>query len=148
MIHVHTSSFDVDFNSKKFNGWTFKFPEKSIFWKNHCKISEKLLALHETGEEVHVITLSGYIFWSLVEQGLTRGTLKRQDLIMHYHLSDEVDNVSYLGPNLEMSAIYGGAHWEGGHHLANVRNMMGFYKGDQVNKFTFDDFYKEKTDAR
>lgn len=142
MIHVHTSK-NLDLSNVDFGKFCFKYPEHKIHWTNQHKSVSAILELHESGHEVHVITLSGYVFWSIIEQGLTRGTLRRKDFAIHYHRSTDVKNTSYVGPNLEMSAELD-SHWDGGGpQIANVRSMMGFYKGDQVNKFTFDDFYKE-----
>ncbi len=142
MIHIHTSQYDINFDKMNFLGPCFKFPEHKVHWTKQGTIAPEILELHESGKDVHVITLSGYVFWSIVEQGLTRKTLKRSDLKIHYHRSDDVINVSTIGPNLELSAELS-SHWDGGgKHIANVRSMMGFYKGDQVSKYTFDDFYK------
>jgi len=141
MIHIHTTSYNIDFDSFSFSGHVFKFPEHKVHWSKQHKIAPQILEVHESGKDAHVITLSGYVFWSIIEQGLSRGTLKRDDLKIHYYRSEQIINVSGIGPNLELSAeLY--SHWDnGGQHLANVRDMMGFYKGDQVNKFTFDDFF-------
>jgi hypothetical protein len=141
MIHIHTAR-DLDFDNVKFTEICFKYPEHKLHWSKHHTIVPEILNLHDSGKEVHVVTLSGYVFWGIIEAGLTRGTLKRSDLMIHYHRPEGVDNTSFVGPNLEMSAELS-SHWDGGgQHISNVRSMMGFYKGDQVNKFQFDDFYK------
>jgi hypothetical protein len=140
MIHIHTSKYDIDFDKMSFLGPCFKFPEHKVHWTKQGSIASEILKLHESGKDVHVITLSGYVFWSIIEQGLTRKTLHRNDLKIHYHRSEDVINISGIGPNLELSAELN-SHWDGGgHHIANIRSMLGFYKGDQVNKYTFDDF--------
>lgn len=137
MIHIHTTSYDLDLNALNLPGHVFKFPDKYLHWSNHHKLVPDFLNIYESGQEVHVVTFSGYLFWALVEEGMKRGSLKRKDLILHFHMSDGVDSVSYVGPNLEMSAVYFG-FWEGGQHLRNVQNMLGFFKGDKVNTKTFD----------
>jgi hypothetical protein len=142
MIHIHTSKQDVGFDKMTFVGLgpCIKYPEHKTHWTKQHAIAPQILELHESGKDVHVITLSGYVFWSILEQGLVRGTLKRNDFKIHYYRSEEVVNVSGIGPNLELSAELS-SHWDGGgQHIANVRSMLGFYKGDQVNKYTFDDF--------
>lgn len=137
MIHIHTTSYDLNLNNLSLPGRVFKFPDKHFHRLNHHKLVPQFLDLHEAGEEVHIITFSGHLFWAIIEQGMNRGTLKRKDLVMHWHVSDGVDSISYMGPNLEVSAVYF-SHWEGSQHERNVRNMLGFYKGDVVNTKTFE----------
>jgi len=137
MIHIHTTSYDLDLNILNLPGHVFKFPDKYLHWSRHHTLVPNLLDLHSSGQEVHVVTFSGHLFWSIVEQGLKNESLKRKDLVLHFHMSNDTDSISYIGPNLEMSAVYFG-FWESGQHLRNVQNMLGFYKGDQVNTKTFD----------
>lgn len=140
MIHIHTTSYDVDFDSINFSGNTFKYPEHKIHWSKQHLIVPSFFKAHESSD-VHIVTLSGQIFWAIIEFALRSGKFKAKDIPLYYHRDNNIINVSYIGQNLELSAEYF-AHWEsGGNHLVNIRNMMGFYKGDQVNKFVFDDFF-------
>lgn len=137
-IIFHTASSDVDFASKKFKGVTFKFPDAFMHYSQHYKLSSFFLELHSKGEEVNIITYSGYLFWSTLEQGLIKNIIKRKDLFINFWINDLINHKFNLGPKFEMSGIMSNSHWDGGKHRSNVFNMYGLYKTDKVSQKDFE----------
>lgn len=137
-IIFHTASSDVDFASKKFKGVTFKFPDAFMHYSQHYKLSSSFLDLHSKGEEVNIVTFSGYLFWATLEEGLIKNCLSRKDLFINFWSNNNLNHKFNLGSKFEMSAILGQAHWDGGQHRVNVYNMHGLYKTDKVSQKDFE----------
>lgn len=138
MIIFHTSAKDIDFSSKKFDGYTFKFPDAFLHYSHHAKLAPAFLDLHCQNEIVNIVTHSGYLFWATLEQGLIKNCLKRKDLFITYWSSNTINHSFNLGPKFEMSGIMGAAHWDGGKHRANVYDLYGLYKTDKVSLKDFE----------
>ena len=138
MITFHTSRSKLDFANKKQDGYAFKFPDANLHQSHHYELASQYLDLHCIGEDVHIYTYSGHLFWALLEQGLKRNCLKRQDLFVQYYLSNDNYHRFNLGPHFEFSGIMGNSHWDGGQHRANVYSLMGMYKTDKVSTKEFE----------
>lgn len=134
MIIFHTSQKIIDFQSKKFEGYSFKFPESGLHRTQHEKLVKTYLDLHAQGETVNIVTHSGYLFWSLLAEGLKTYSLKRTELYICYYITHDIFEKFHLGPRFEMSGLMLNVWDSGGKYQQEVYHTYGIGKTDKITK--------------
>lgn len=139
MIHFHLS---YDFNLVLphdgriiTNRVILRHPDIEIHPSTHYQLVDELMAIEISGNELHIITWSGALFWAIVYRVISEKRSRKEIVIHHHtgmvHEGNPVVNKSYLSSCLDLSiAIPNDLLVGGSIERSKVYELIGRYKGD------------------
>lgn len=112
-----------------------RHPDSEVHPSTHYQLVDELMFIENAGNELHVITWSGALFWATVYRVISEKRSRKDILIHHYsgilHEGNPVVNKSYLSSCLDLSiAIPNDLLVGGSVERSKVCDLIGRYKSD------------------